>query len=120
MESELFKLSEKTIGWCRKHKREDAALFVYIFIEHDESVPVEDPATQWPAVVGLRFAAEGAIWSDQITRFVVTHEQKGGEDLSLEEEIARDVIVMYEKNRHHAEETAHLLNKLGIAAIRTP
>jgi hypothetical protein len=119
MDSDHFKISEDAIGWFRKHKREDAALYVTICIEHDESVTVEDPATEWPAVVELRFSADGASWSDQIGHFVVKHEA-GPEELSLEEEIARDVIVMYEKNRHHAEDAVRLLNKLGIPALRTP
>lgn len=120
MDSEHFKVSEDAIGWCRKHKREDAPLFVYIFVEHDESATVEDPATQWPAVVGLRFGADGASWSDQIAQFVVKHETGTEEELTLEEEIARDVIVWYEKNRHHADDAVRLLNKLGIPALRTP
>jgi hypothetical protein len=119
MDNDLYKISEDAIAWCRKHKREDAAIFVYIYIEHDETVPVEDPAQQWPAVVGIRFAGEGVSWSDQIAHFVVKHEP-GAEDLSLEEEIARDVIVQYEKYRHHADDTVRLLNKLGIPALRTP
>ena len=112
-------LSEETIAWCKKHRREDAPLFVCIFIEQDQSATVENPAAEWPAVVGLRFAAEGANWSDQIAHFVVKHET-GGEELTLEEEIARDVIVTYEKYRHHADEAMRLLNKLGIAAVRAP
>src|SRR5476651_2442943 len=102
-------LTEETIAWCRKHRREDAPLFVCIYIEQDQSATVEDPAAEWPAVVGLRFAAEGASWSDQIAQFVVKHETGGEEDLTLEEEIARDVIVHYEKYRHHADEAMRLL-----------
>src|SRR5690348_4695480 len=96
-------LSEDTIAWCRKHRREDAPLFVGIFIEQDPNAAVEDPATEWPAVIELRYSAEGASWSDQIGHFIVKHEPRESEELTLEEEIARDVIVHYEKHRQHAD-----------------
>jgi hypothetical protein len=113
-------LSEETIGFCRKHKREDAPLFVYVYVEHDESTTVEDPANEWPAVVGLRFGTDTASWSQQLAQFVVKHETHQEEELALEEEIARDAIVNYEKHRHQVDEAVRFLNKIGIAAVRAP
>ena len=118
METPHVKLSEETIGFCRKHKRDDAPLFVHLYVEHDESVTVEDPATEWPAVIGLRFATDTASWSQQLAQFLVKHETHQEEELSLEEEIARDAIVNYEKHRHLIDDAVRFLNKLGLAAVR--
>ena len=118
MEMPHVKLSEETIGFCHKHKREDAPLFVHLYVEHDESVTVEDPETEWPAVIGLRFATDTASWSQQLTQYLVKHETHQEEELSLEEEIARDAIVNYEKHRHLVDDAVRFLNKLGLAAVR--
>ena len=120
MEIPHVKLTEETIAFCRKNQRADAPLFVYLYVEHDESVNVEDPATEWPAVLGLRFATDTASWSQQLAQFLVKHETHQEEELSLEEEIARDTIANYEKHRHLLDDAVRFLNKLGMAAVRAP